>query len=266
MAEEATAPSEQAAQETGGAAPTLAEVTATLTAPGQMFEMETLTIRSVPTRTWKTAPATLRSVLELSALHGDKDFLVYEDERISFSEHFQQVAALSPGPRRPVRDRQGRPGGHRHAQPARVGHRLLGGDRRRSGGRPPQRLVDRGRARLRTLRLGHLGGVRGRGAKRADPPRAGRGPGAPDHGGLPTRSPTRTAAGGRRARDEAERPGRAPLPVVPFADAVGDLPGDGHRSPTSRSSPTTTPPSSTPRAPPAGPRAPSAPTATASRT
>ena len=75
--------------------PTLAEATATLTAPGQLFEMEELTIRGVPTRTWKGAPATLRTVLELSALHGDKDFLVYEDERITFAEHFEAVTALA---------------------------------------------------------------------------------------------------------------------------------------------------------------------------
>ncbi len=75
--------------------PSLAEATATLTAPGQLFEIENLTIRGIPTRTWKSAPATLRAVLELSALHGGKDFLVYEDERISFAEHFQAVAALA---------------------------------------------------------------------------------------------------------------------------------------------------------------------------
>jgi long-chain acyl-CoA synthetase len=79
----------------GGAVPTLAEVTAALTAPGQLFEMEELLIRGVPTRTWKTAPATLRSVLELSSLHGDKDFLVYEDERVTFAEHFRIVAGLA---------------------------------------------------------------------------------------------------------------------------------------------------------------------------
>ena len=45
----------------------IAEATATLTAPGQIFEMEELDIRGVPTRTWKNAPATLRAVLELSA-------------------------------------------------------------------------------------------------------------------------------------------------------------------------------------------------------
>ncbi len=75
--------------------PRLAEATAILTAPGQPFEMEELTIRGVPTRTWKSAPATLRSVLELSALHGDKDFLVYEDERMTFTEHFRTVAGLA---------------------------------------------------------------------------------------------------------------------------------------------------------------------------
>jgi long-chain acyl-CoA synthetase len=75
--------------------PTLAEATATLTAPGQTFEMEELTIRGIPTRTWKSAPATLRTVLELSSLHGEKDFLVYEDERLSFAEHFRAVATLA---------------------------------------------------------------------------------------------------------------------------------------------------------------------------
>src|ERR1039458_6223284 len=52
-----------------------------LTAPGQMFEMEELDIRGVPTRTWKNAPPSLRAVLDLSLQHGDATFLVYEDER-----------------------------------------------------------------------------------------------------------------------------------------------------------------------------------------
>jgi len=74
--------------------PTREEATASLTAPGQLFEMEDLVIRGVPTRTWKSAPSTLRTVLELSSLHGDNDFLVYEDERYSFAEHFRIVATL----------------------------------------------------------------------------------------------------------------------------------------------------------------------------
>jgi long-chain acyl-CoA synthetase len=84
-------------QPAGDAAPvpTLAEVTATLTAPGAPFEMEEMVIRGVPTRIWKTAPPTLRSVLELSRGHGDQTYLVYEDERISYTEHFRMVAQLA---------------------------------------------------------------------------------------------------------------------------------------------------------------------------
>ncbi len=72
-----------------------AAVTAELTAPGGAFEMEEVVIRGIPTRTWKSAPPTLRSVLELSGFHGDKDFLVYEDERMTFAQHYATVASLS---------------------------------------------------------------------------------------------------------------------------------------------------------------------------
>ncbi len=46
--------------------PSIADVDAALTAPGQMFEMEEVVIRGVPTRTWKHAPGSLRVLLELS--------------------------------------------------------------------------------------------------------------------------------------------------------------------------------------------------------
>jgi steroid-24-oyl-CoA synthetase len=98
MAGEATTsepPSTGAGPEPAGAPPSLAEATATLTSPGQMFEMETLPIRSIPTRTWKHAPSTLRTIFEASAGHGDASFLVYEDERMTFAEHFLTAAALS---------------------------------------------------------------------------------------------------------------------------------------------------------------------------
>ena len=94
MADEA-----QSTEPTGDAAPddavpTRADVTATLTAAGGPFEMEDVVIRGIPTRTWKTSPVSLRAVFELSALHGDKDFLVYEDERVTFAENYRTVAAL----------------------------------------------------------------------------------------------------------------------------------------------------------------------------
>jgi len=71
------------------------EANATLTAPGQMFEIEEVDIRGVCTRAWKNCPANLRVVLELSRGHGDKDLLVYEDERTTFEEHFRIVASVA---------------------------------------------------------------------------------------------------------------------------------------------------------------------------
>jgi long-chain acyl-CoA synthetase len=74
---------------------TMAEANATLTAPGQLFEMEERDIRGVSTRTWKNAPASLRDVLDLSLGHGDATFLVYEDERTSFAEHYRIACSLA---------------------------------------------------------------------------------------------------------------------------------------------------------------------------
>ncbi|HTN79641.1 MAG TPA: class I adenylate-forming enzyme family protein [Acidimicrobiales bacterium] len=75
--------------------PSIAEVHAALTAPGQMFEMEEVAIRGIPTRTWKLAPPSLRSVLEQSRMHGDLTFLVYEDDTLTFRQHFAAAATLA---------------------------------------------------------------------------------------------------------------------------------------------------------------------------
>jgi long-chain acyl-CoA synthetase len=76
-------------------APAVAEVTAALTAPGQPFEMEEVVIRGIPTRTWKHAPPSLRAVLEASRARGATGFLVYEDDHLSYDEHFHTAAALA---------------------------------------------------------------------------------------------------------------------------------------------------------------------------
>jgi long-chain acyl-CoA synthetase len=68
---------------------------AMLTAPGMPFEMEELDIQGVRIRTWKNTPPTLRSVLETGRAHGDKIFLVYEDERASFEAFFRATAAFA---------------------------------------------------------------------------------------------------------------------------------------------------------------------------
>jgi len=76
-------------------AKSVAEIRAELTAPGQLFEMEPVEIGGVPIRAWKNAPPTLRAVLDLSAFHGDKTFIVYEDERISFRDHYRMAATFA---------------------------------------------------------------------------------------------------------------------------------------------------------------------------
>jgi len=75
--------------------PSIAEVHATLTAPGQLFEMEELEIRGIATRTWKNAPPSLRAVLEASKQFAGRDFLVYEDEHWSFERHYAEASHLA---------------------------------------------------------------------------------------------------------------------------------------------------------------------------
>src|SRR3954465_11615164 len=74
---------------------TIAEATSVLTAPGQIFEVGEETVRGIPLNVWKNAPPSLRAVLEMSRGHGDNAFLVYEDERMTFEEHFRAAAPLA---------------------------------------------------------------------------------------------------------------------------------------------------------------------------
>ncbi len=73
----------------------IAEADAALTASGQLFEMEERDIRGVPTRTWKNAPPNLRTVIDMSLGHGNATFLVYEDERTTFAEHYRTACTLA---------------------------------------------------------------------------------------------------------------------------------------------------------------------------
>ncbi|WP_448502368.1 class I adenylate-forming enzyme family protein [Sphingomonas sp.] len=73
----------------------LGEIEALLTAPGQRFEYETVDIRGVPTRAWKNAPASLALLTAFSRSHGDREFLVYEDERVTYDAHFRAVTTLA---------------------------------------------------------------------------------------------------------------------------------------------------------------------------
>jgi long-chain acyl-CoA synthetase len=68
---------------------------ARLTAPGARFEIEERRIRGHATRTWKTAPATLRDVFQNGRRFGEREFLVYEDERVTFEAFARATLVLA---------------------------------------------------------------------------------------------------------------------------------------------------------------------------
>jgi long-chain acyl-CoA synthetase len=68
---------------------------AILTGSGAPFEMEEVVIRGVPTRVWKNAPPTLRSVVEASQAFAARVFLVHEDERVTFQAFGRASAAFA---------------------------------------------------------------------------------------------------------------------------------------------------------------------------
>ncbi|MBW4078768.1 MAG: acyl--CoA ligase [Acidobacteria bacterium] len=73
----------------------IAEATAQMVAPGQMFETERAVINGVEMSVWKHAPSSLRQVLDLSLNHAARDFLVYEDERFTFDQHYRIASTLA---------------------------------------------------------------------------------------------------------------------------------------------------------------------------
>ncbi len=66
-----------------------------LTATGQLFETERRAVRGIEMTVWKNAPVNLRQVLDLSLRHADRDFLVYQDQRVTFEQHYRVAATLS---------------------------------------------------------------------------------------------------------------------------------------------------------------------------
>ena len=73
----------------------LAAATSRMTAPGQAFELEDRLVGGETMTVWKHAPSTLRDVFEMTLRHGDRDFLVYDEQRITFDVHYRRAATLS---------------------------------------------------------------------------------------------------------------------------------------------------------------------------
>lgn len=72
-----------------------AEAHRQLTAPGAPFEMETANVAGRSVRVYKTAQRDLRAIFEASRRWGERNFIIYEDERLSFEEHYRAVCALA---------------------------------------------------------------------------------------------------------------------------------------------------------------------------
>ena len=60
-----------------------------------MFELDSSVLDDVPWRVFKNAPGSMRDVLALTGMHGSKEVVVYEGERLTFDEHLKLVCGLA---------------------------------------------------------------------------------------------------------------------------------------------------------------------------
>lgn len=68
---------------------------ALITAPGMPCEMDEIDIRGIKTRVWKHLPPTLRDTLTAARAHGDRIYLVHDQERVTFEAFHRAVARLA---------------------------------------------------------------------------------------------------------------------------------------------------------------------------
>jgi len=66
-----------------------------LTATGAPFAMTEIEVRGNPMRVFDSAPPSMRSLWELATFHGDKPYIVFEDERYTYAEIDARVRALA---------------------------------------------------------------------------------------------------------------------------------------------------------------------------
>lgn len=73
----------------------LGAIRAELLKPGSSFEVEAQTVDGRKVRCWKHAPGNLREVLDATRQFNEQTYLVYENERISYSRHYQAVESFA---------------------------------------------------------------------------------------------------------------------------------------------------------------------------
>jgi long-chain acyl-CoA synthetase len=68
---------------------------ADLTGPGAPFEIAEIEVRGATLRSFKNAPPNVRAIWLSTAAFADRDYLVYEDERITYAQAHAQVASIA---------------------------------------------------------------------------------------------------------------------------------------------------------------------------
>jgi long-chain acyl-CoA synthetase len=66
-----------------------------LAAPGTMFEVGEAVVRGITLKVWKNAPPNLTMLFEAGQLHAGRDYLVYENERVTFDSHRRAALSLA---------------------------------------------------------------------------------------------------------------------------------------------------------------------------
>lgn len=66
-----------------------------LTAPGQLFEVEVLDVRGSPMRCYKHAPASLRDIWLGTAAYGDREYLIFQEERCTYAQAHEFVGSIA---------------------------------------------------------------------------------------------------------------------------------------------------------------------------
>ena len=74
---------------------TFLEANAAVTGPGQIFELIDAEVRGVKMKVFKNAPAHLGQLFAGARGHGDKPFLVYENETYTFAQASDRIDALA---------------------------------------------------------------------------------------------------------------------------------------------------------------------------
>ncbi|WP_027841312.1 AMP-binding protein [Pyruvatibacter mobilis] len=73
----------------------VADAHALMTSPGTPFAMEETEVRGLKMRVWKEAKQNLRELFSVVKDHGDQEFVVYEDDRMTYAEFHKAAIALS---------------------------------------------------------------------------------------------------------------------------------------------------------------------------